>query len=176
MIVVVCRKPKACLVGVLSPLSPGVNVAYSHICTSSVQRSRICAMEASNDVLSSTSCSSGVWSVHECDFSGNLAPFKLSLHGCAGIALLLKDFLPHEKLIGKAQVRLYNDIEPTSSHKAIGARERHVQSTHDLGNANRGAPGNTNAAMHQSRNAPASSSICKSFQSATRQISSSDAC
>jgi hypothetical protein len=62
---------------------------------------------------------SRVWSVHESNLPGDLGPFHLPLDSGAAVPILLQLLLPSQKLVCEEQVRLNDDVEAASAHKAI---------------------------------------------------------
>lgn len=107
---------------------------------------------------------SGVWAIHESNFSGNFSPLKFSFEAASAairpqpLARLQKLF-PFEELVCESQVRLNDDIQTSSPNKAICSWERKIQFAHHLSDADRGTSRNTHATMDQSCRAISPSTI-----------------
>lgn len=105
--------------------------------------------------------------IHQRDLARNLAPLELALDAdqaglaavVAGALLRLQQLLPLEQLVGEAQVRLDDDVEPPRPHEAVRPRERHVELAHHLGDADGGAARDADAAVHEGRRAVAAAAV-----------------
>jgi hypothetical protein len=91
-----------------------------------------------------------VWPVHQGDLSCNLAPLELPLDNASAVVptlfahlLRLQELLPFQKLVGKPEVRLDDDVESASAHEAVSSWEGKVEGPHHLGNADSCAAGYT---------------------------------
>jgi hypothetical protein len=90
--------------------------------------------------------STGIWSVHAGNLSRDFAPFELPFVAQGTQAgplkllfLALKELLPLEEFVGEAKVWLDDDVETAGADEAVCSREREVQGSHDLGDADGGA-------------------------------------
>ena len=119
--------------------------------------------------------SSRIWPVHESNLSRDLAPLQLSL-GSAYVSCRpggfppAQELLPLEQLVGKSQVRLDDDVQPSRAHEAVGSREGHVILPHDFGDANGSAPGNADSAVHQGGCAVAPTAICSEMEDVSMRL------
>lgn len=108
--------------------------------------------------------------IHQRDLARNLGPLELALDADqaglaavvvagAGALLRLQQLLPLEQLVGEAQVRLDDDVEPPRPHEAVRPRERHVELAHHLGDADGGAARDADAAVDEGGGAVAAAAV-----------------
>jgi hypothetical protein len=60
----------------------------------------------------------------------------------------------------ESQVRLNDDIQPTRTYEAVGARERQAKLVHDFGDANSRRAGDAHATVYQGGGTIATASFC----------------
>lgn len=98
-------------------------------------------------------------SVHQGNVASDLTPLELPLEARAAILPRLQLLFPLEEFVDEAEMRLDDDVEPARADKTVGSRKRETQLSHDLGDADCGAPGDAHTAVDQGGGAISSSAV-----------------